>query len=94
MVGEGDLPVYRMDDVVDQCEVPSPQYVKRDVDGDEEQVVAGGKRTFGYVRSAMIEVTPLSVRHVAEMMEEYGFHLESKRERNAKDQTWNHLFVK
>jgi FkbM family methyltransferase len=68
----------RLDDAVENYGIPFPNHIKIDVDGSEESVLEGGKRTFhdNRLQSVMIEVNnanPEECSHVYQFMADAGF---------------------
>ena len=55
------IPVYRFDDFMYLFKLPPPNHIKIDVDGQEEQVIAGMATTLQnyLVKSVLVEVNPL-----------------------------------
>jgi FkbM family methyltransferase len=56
----------------------APDYIKLDVDGNEEQIIRGGEKTFKKVESALIEVDPVVCPNIPKMMAELGFTYDPK----------------
>jgi FkbM family methyltransferase len=67
--------VDRLDDVVDRYELPAPDHLKLDVDGHELEVLAGGERVLGSVRSAMVELDRERGEQVVARLRDLGFEL-------------------
>lgn len=91
-VGEGGAPAgaitqltmgMSMDELVARWGLPMPTHIKIDVDGNEPQIVAGGKTVLGdeRCRSALVEVRTDLPEHMAivDQMAALGFRLESRR---------------
>lgn len=51
-----------------------PAHIKIDVDGNEEQIIRGGEKTWTHVKSALIEVDPVTGPNIPYMMSELGFY--------------------
>jgi FkbM family methyltransferase len=67
----------RFDELVEAGEVPSPDYVKIDVDGFEHKVIRGMERTLkaGKARSLLVELNPALAEHreIRAFLETLGF---------------------
>ena len=87
------LPVirYRLDDFIDQFELPAPNHIKIDVDGTEYDILKGMDKTLDgpSVRTMMLEITDASGQ--ADQMLEY---LSSKGLKLISTTGLNHLFVR
>jgi FkbM family methyltransferase len=93
-LAQGDTPVYRqrvpsyrLDDLVEQFELPWPNHVKLDVDGTELAVLEGATKmlqapTF---RSLMAEVDERWSAEIIQLLEGHGIPLRKKIERRTKD---------
>lgn len=57
VVREIDVPVERLDDVIDGVEVPKPYLLKADVQGYEYEVLIGGRRTLAQARVVVLEAS-------------------------------------
>jgi len=68
---------YRLDDLIEQMDLPAPNHIKIDVDGAEPSILRGAKRTLlsGSVRSLLIEANDtLSSRdEIVSIMSDYGY---------------------
>jgi hypothetical protein len=90
---------YRLDDAIDMCDLPMPNHIKLDVDGEELAVLEGAARTLASpgLRSMLVEVaTPLSGA-VTDMLVRHGLRLESKvawKTRAGEYKVWYGLFVR
>ena len=60
---------YRMDDFP----APKPDFLKIDIDGAEETLVAGGHQTLGRAREVQIELSRQTYPEVAQAMTRFGF---------------------
>jgi FkbM family methyltransferase len=57
---------------------PVPTYIKLDVDGNEAQIIEGGRGVFNQVKSALIEVDPIVNPAIPAMMARLGFHFDKQ----------------
>lgn len=70
---------FGLDDFIEQFGVPVPSHIKLDVDGNEDRIIRGGKRTFSNpaMKSLLIEINEND--HVLnELIESCGLRLERK----------------
>lgn len=70
---------FGLDDFIDRFGVPVPSHIKLDVDGNEDRIIRGGKRTFSNpaMKSLLIEINEND--HVLnELIESCGLRLERK----------------
>lgn len=51
-----------------------PDYIKLDVDGNEEQIIEGGEEVLAKAKSVLIEVDPVINPNIPSMMQNLGFH--------------------
>ena len=70
---------YSIDDFLDKFDVPFPNYLKMDIDGIQERVVIGARRTLRdrRLKSAMLELQPMPQQTaiILKEMEDAGFEL-------------------
>ena len=91
MLGEGESPegptiypqpvvTYRLDDLIDDFNLPPPNHIKLDVDGGETAVLAGAERTLRMptLHTVLVELSTTGSEAAAEMLERAGLHLEAK----------------
>ena len=87
---------FGLDDFVQRLGTPSPNYIKLDVDGNEEKIIRGGRRTFSdpAMKSLMIEINENN-RALAELIESCGLHLTHRTRaamQGAHSDTYNAVF--
>lgn len=91
------LPVYRLDDLIDTFGLPTPHLLKIDVDGGEEAVLGGAPRTLRdqTLRSVLVEVdrTTEDRAGIFAALEGAGFGVASSRKHGAYD-VWNYIFTR
>ena len=70
---------FTLDELVERFALPTPRYIKLDVDGNEEKIIRGGLRTFSDpgMTSLMIEINERD-RPLVELIESCGLALETK----------------
>ena len=70
---------YSIDDFLEKFDVPFPNHLKMDIDGIQDRVIAGARRTLRDVRlkSAMLELQPMpkQTAFILKEMEDAGFEL-------------------
>jgi FkbM family methyltransferase len=71
---------YRLDDLVEQLELPTPTHIKLDVDGVELGVLEGAQVVLDSptLRSILIEVNPRQSEAVIEVLRRHGLELRTK----------------
>lgn len=71
---------FRLDDLIDVFQLPSPNHIKMDVDGGELAVLDGASRTLDSpaLRSVLIEVSTTLSGAVTNALDERGLRLQSK----------------
>ena len=76
------VPAYRLDELVGQLKLRSPNLIKIDVDGGELEVLRGSKAVLGSssLRSVLVEVdeSSESSSSIRQLMSDLGFHLASR----------------
>lgn len=92
----GDAPMYRqpvlltrLDDLVAQFSLPSPRFIKIDVDGAEAGVLGGARQTLAQpdLQELMIEVDIQNTDAVMDILAKAGFALADRHERTREDGT-------
>jgi FkbM family methyltransferase len=75
-----------LDDAVSRFRLPPPNHLKVDVDGAEDRVLAGARRTLRSrtLRTVLIEVDRANWTHVATLLEDAGLVLHQRFEREKK----------
>ena len=70
---------FSLDEFIDRFHVPSPRHIKLDVDGNEEKIIRGGRRTFSDsgMQSLMIEINE-NDRLLIDLIESCGLRLNLK----------------
>lgn len=89
---------FGLDDFIDRFGVPVPNHIKLDVDGNENKIIRGGKRTFSNpaMKSLLIEINE-NDRALHELIESCGLRLEHKTLASSPDSyrdTFNAVFVR
>jgi FkbM family methyltransferase len=76
----------RLDDAVSRFHLPPPQHLKVDVDGAEERVLVGARRTLRSrtLRTVLIEVDRANWTRVTSLLEDAGLVLQQRYEREKK----------
>ena len=71
---------YRLDDLVDELNLPLPHHIKLDVDGGEQAVLEGASRTLAspVLRTVLIEVSSEMSAGITDVLARHGLHLHSK----------------
>jgi FkbM family methyltransferase len=71
---------YRLDDLIEQFDLPRPTLLKLDVDGGEAAVLAGAQRTLALagLRSALVEIDRERSDQVTPLLEQAGLALSSR----------------
>ncbi len=92
--GGDEFNVHTLDTVSRELNIQEPDYIKIDVDGGEEGVIAGGLQVLCKCKSALIEVDPASEAPIIEQMDKMGFVEASRRVRNKNHKTTNVIFRK
>jgi len=80
----GDIPVSTLDDFVESHGLTRVDLIKIDVEGYEERVLAGGRRTFGrFHPHLLLEINPPSLdaagsapAHLMSMVESFGYRIQ------------------
>lgn len=70
-----------MDEVVSKLQLPSPDYIKMDVDGIEHMILRGGATVLNGVKGVSIEINDAfadQARHCKHLLETAGLHFVSK----------------
>lgn len=85
-----------LDDVISTFHLPAPHHLKIDVDGAEDRVVAGARRTLKSpaLRSVLIEADKAKWAAVALLLEEAGLSLDKQINRDKPDAPEYGLFVR
>ena len=70
---------FSLDDLVERFGVPAPAHIKLDVDGNEEKIIRGGRRTFSdpRMKSLMIEINENN-RALIALIESCGLQLATR----------------
>jgi FkbM family methyltransferase len=87
---------YRMDDLIEQFQLPAPNHIKLDVDGIELAILAGAARTLasGSVRSVLVELEKgEKEQRVTDALRAHGFSLSSAGQRDTPE-LLNCIFVR
>lgn len=63
------IPAYTIDDFIDQFKLPTPDYIKLDVDGIEPKILAGAEKTLPQVHAVLIEVEGNNAEHAETLIE-------------------------
>jgi FkbM family methyltransferase len=73
---------YRLDDLIEQMDLPAPNHIKIDVDGAEPSILRGAEKTLrtGSVRSLLIEAndTLPSRDEIVRIMGDYGYSVRER----------------
>ena len=85
-----------LDDVISTFQLPAPHHLKIDVDGAEDRVLAGARRTLkaSSLRSVLIEADETKWPSVVTLLERAGLRLEKRVSRNKSDAPAYGLFVR
>lgn len=62
-------PVFSIDDFSKIFNLPAPDHLKIDVDGNEAGILYGAKKTLSQIKDLMIEVVNQNLKHVANLIE-------------------------
>ena len=70
---------FNLDDLVERFGIPPPAHIKLDVDGNEEKIIRGGRRTFSdpRMKSLMIEINENN-RALIALIESCGLQLATR----------------
>ena len=82
----------RLDDYVDRFHLPVPDAVKIAVDGEEVEVIDGGRETLSQASSIIVEVQMNLVMNIRAMVQGMGFRFVEQTPRT--DNSYNMLFRK
>jgi len=87
-----------IDELISRYNLPSPNYLKIDVDGGESDVILGAKKTLAKqnVKSVLIELNDkdLQTRTITKQMKKLGFKIKNKNQVLHYKGIYNYLFVK
>ena len=89
---------FSIDQFIEQYAVEVPNYIKIDVDGIEDKIISGARKTLSHpgLRSVLVELDENDskmVHYVSEFLSEYDFYLASKRHSEiVENGPWKHIY--
>lgn len=88
----------KLDDIIKRYNLPSPNYIKIDVDGSELDVVEGASQTLSDPKmySALIEIEDTNEKNspIIKKMEDFGFQIKEKNQLEDYEGLFNYIFTK
>jgi len=88
----------KLDDLIKLFNLPFPKYMKIDVDGSEEGVLKGAKKTLskGTIDSILIEILKPDdkSKHIVELLESFSYELVEKKQVEDYVGLYNCIFIK